>query len=130
MKKQIIDTDQAPKAIGTYSQAVKCNQTVYISGQLPMSPKTMAIIDADLEQQIEQIFDNIEAIALAAGGVLADIVKLTVFLLDMADFPHLNAVMEKRFCAPYPARAAVAVKALPKDARIEIEAIMVCSETA
>jgi len=125
MKKEIIATDKAPNAIGTYSQAVKCDNTVYISGQLPMNPQTMTLIDGDLSDQIEQIFDNLEAITQAAGGTLADIVKLNVFLTDMADFPILNQVMEKRFTQPYPARAAVAVKSLPKDARIEIEAVMV-----
>lgn len=126
MEKTIIETNQAPSAIGTYSQAVKCDNTVYISGQLPMDPISMKIIEGTISEQIEQVFNNLEAIAQAAGGELRDIAKLNVYLTDMAHSLEVNQVMKTRFCEPYPARAAVAVKSLPKQAPVEIEAIMVC----
>ncbi|UNU73760.1 RidA family protein [Moraxella nasovis] len=123
MTKQIIHTDDAPAAVGTYSQAVKVGNTVYVSGQLGLDPKTMELHDGFTEQA-EQALDNIEAIAKAAGGSLADVVKFNVSLDDLSDFSKLNAVFEKRLSAPYPARAALEVAALPKGGAVEIEAIL------
>lgn len=124
-KKTIIATENAPAAIGTYSQAVKCDNTVYISGQIPLNPKTMEMVAESFEAQATQVFENLKAVSEAAGGSLAEIVKLTVLLSDMSHFAKLNEVMARYFKEPYPARAAFAVKALPKDADVEIEAIMV-----
>jgi len=128
MKKEIIDSNQAPQAIGAYSQAVKVGQTVYLSGQIPLVPETMTIISGDIEAQIHQVFNNLTAVAQAAGGDLNELVKLTVFLTDLADFPILNEIMSHYFEQPYPARAAVGVAALPKGAAVEIDAIMVLSK--
>jgi reactive intermediate/imine deaminase len=119
-----ISTDQAPAAIGTYSQAVEADGTIYLSGQIPLVPSTMEMVEGDTRRQIEQIFDNLRAVAQAANGDLDDIVKLTVYLVDLADFGVVNEVMESRFSSPYPARAAVQVAALPRGARVEIDAIM------
>jgi reactive intermediate/imine deaminase len=124
MAKQYISTPLAPQAIGTYSQAVKTGDTVYISGQIPLIPTTMELIDADIEAQTRQIFRNLNAIAEAAGGSLADFVKVNVFLTDLAHFPIINKVMADVFTEPYPARAAVEVSKLPKDAEVEVDAIM------
>ena len=107
MPREIIRTDQAPQAIGTYSQAVKVGRTVYLSGQIPLDPVTMELVGGDVEVQIRRVFDNLQAVARAAGGSLADVVKLNVFLTDLADFPKVNAVMAGYFREPYPARAAV-----------------------
>ena len=123
--KTIIATDNAPAAIGTYSQAVKAGDTVYISGQIPLDPKTMEMVTESFEAQAVQVFENLKAVAEAAGGSLADFVKVTVLLSDLKYFAEVNEVMARYFSAPYPARAAFAVKALPKDADVEIEAIMV-----
>lgn len=120
-----IHTDAAPKAIGTYSQAVRCGDTVYFSGQIPLHPATMEVVTGDIEAQIRQVFDNLSAVAETAGGSLNDFVKLTIFLTDMSHFPMVNQVMAEYFQAPYPARAAVGVAALPKDVNVEIEGIMV-----
>jgi len=125
MSKHIIQTDKAPQAIGTYSQAVRVERTVYLSGQIPLVPETMTIIDGDISAQITQVFDNLQAVAEAAGGDLSDIVKLNVFLTDLAHFPLVNEIMGHYFQQPYPARAAVGVAALPKGADVEIDAIMV-----
>jgi len=125
MTKTIIQTDQAPQVIGTYSQAVKVNDTVYLSGQIPLIPDTMEIIEGDISLQVKQVFDNLQAVAEAAGGNFFDIVKLTVFLTNLADFPIVNEIMGQYFSAPYPARAVVEVAALPKGAAVEIDAIMV-----
>jgi len=125
MQKTIISTDKAPAAIGTYSQAVKAGNTVYISGQIPLNPATMEMVTDSFENQAVQVFENLKAVAEAADGSLSDFVKITVLLSDMAYFAQVNEVMAKYFEAPYPARAAFAVKALPKDADIEIEAVMV-----
>jgi len=125
MKKTIIETNQAPQAIGTYSQAVKIDDTVYLSGQIPLVPKTMEVIDGDITAQIKQVFDNINAIAKAAGGDLFDIVKLNVFLTDLSHFPIVNEIMSEYFEQPYPARAAIGVAALPKGVNIEMDAVMV-----
>ncbi len=124
MKREIIRTDRAPQAIGTYSQAVKVGNTVYLSGQIPLVPETMEMVAGDMEAQIRRVFDNLQAVARAAGGDLRDIVKLNVFLTDLADFPLVNRVMAEYFTEPYPARAAVGVAALPKDAGVEMDAVM------
>lgn len=127
MTKQIINTPSAPEAIGTYSQAVKVNQTVYLSGQIPLVPETMQLVDGDIAAQITQVFNNLKAVCEAAGGSLADIVKLSVFLTDLTHFPIVNEIMGDFFQAPYPARAAIGVSALPKGAQVEMDAIMVIS---
>ena len=123
--KEIIKTDQAPQAIGTYSQAVKVGNTVYLSGQIPLLPQTMQMIDGNMEAQITRVFDNLQAVAQAAGGDLGDIVKLNIFLIDLSHFALVNEVMSRYFSEPYPARAAVGVAQLPKDAGVEMDAIMV-----
>ncbi|MCY0963826.1 Rid family detoxifying hydrolase [Parathalassolituus penaei] len=124
MSKVIISTEKAPAAIGTYSQAVKVGNTVYLSGQIPLNPETMEMVIDSFEAQAVQVFENLKAVAEAAGGSLSDCVKLTVLLSDMSFFPQVNEIMSRYFSAPYPARAAYAVKALPKAADIEVEAIM------
>ena len=124
MSKEIIETKQAPQAIGTYSQAIKVDHTVYLSGQIPLVPATMTVIDGDIAAQITQVFDNLQAVARAAGGDLADIVKLNVFLTDLSNFPLVNEIMGRYFQAPYPARAVVGVAALPKGVGVEMDAIM------
>ena len=124
MSRETIHTEQAPKAIGTYSQAVKVNGTVYLSGQIPLVPQSMALREGDIAAQIRQVFDNLKAVCQAAGGDLADIVKLNIFLIDLGHFPVVNEIMAEYFSQPYPARAAVGVAALPKDAQVEMDAIM------
>ncbi len=124
MTKEIIRTLNAPQAIGTYSQAVRVDRTVYLSGQIPLVPETMSIINHDISDQIAQVFDNLKAVAQAAGGDLSDIVKLTVYLTDLSHFPLVNEIMGSYFHEPYPARAAVGVAALPKAALVEMDAIM------
>lgn len=123
--KAIIHTDQAPAAIGTYSQAVKVNNTVYLSGQIPLDPETMEIVSDDVAVQITQVFDNLTAVCEAAGGDLSSIVKLNIFLTDLSNFPIVNEIMGQYFSDPYPARAAIGVRALPKDSRVEMDGIMV-----
>ena len=124
MTKETIKTSQAPQAIGTYSQAVKVGQTVYLSGQIPLLPETMEIVTGDMASHTRQVFDNLSAVATASGGSLADIVKLNVYLCDLSNFATVNEVMAEYFNEPYPARAAVQVAALPKGVDIEIDAIM------
>ena len=124
MTKEIIHTTLAPQAIGTYSQAVKANRTVYLSGQIPLVPATMTMVEGDIIAEITQVFENIQAVAHAAGGDLNDIVKLNVFLTDLAHFPIVNEIMGRYFDEPYPARAAIGVAALPKDAGVEMDGIM------
>lgn len=124
MTREIIRTDKAPQAIGTYSQAVKVGTTVYLSGQIPLVPETMEMVEGDIEAQIRRVFENLQAVARAAGGELKDIVKLNVFLLDLGDFPVVNQVMAEYFTEPYPARAAIGVAALPKAAGVEMDAVM------
>jgi reactive intermediate/imine deaminase len=124
MSKKIIHTDMAPQAIGTYSQAVNHQGMVFVSGQIPLDPRTMEMVTGGIEPQIRRVFENLSAICIAAGGSLDDIIKLTVFLTDMGDFPQVNAIMEQYFTTPYPARAAVGVAALPKGAEVEMEAIL------
>ncbi len=121
----IIATANAPAAIGTYSQAVKVGNTVYLSGQIPLNPQTMEMVTDSFQAQAIQVFNNLKAVAEAAGGSLNDFVKITVLLSDLKYFAEVNSIMATYFDEPYPARAAYAVKALPKDADIEIEAIMV-----
>ncbi len=125
MSKTIVQTEHAPQAIGTYSQAIKVGNTVYLSGQIPLDPATMTLVDGDIATQIRRVFDNLDAVARAAGGRLADIVKLNVFLTDLAHFPVVNEIMAEYFQQPYPARAAIGVAQLPKDAAVEMDAIMV-----
>ncbi|MDO9422727.1 MAG: RidA family protein [Methylobacter sp.] len=125
MSKHIIQTDKAPQAIGTYSQAIKVDRTVYLSGQIPLVPETMILIEGDISAQITRVFENLKAVAEAAGGDFSDIVKLNVFLTDLAHFPIVNEIMGRYFQEPYPARAAVGVAALPKAADVEMDAIMV-----
>ena len=119
-----IHTELAPKAIGTYSQAVRAGDTVYMSGQIPFDPATGDLVSGDIEAEIRRVFDNLKAVAEAAGGTLGHAVKLTVFLTDMANFPKVNEVMATYFKTPYPARAAVGVASLPRGARVEIECIL------
>ena len=123
--RQIISTDKAPSAIGAYSQAVRSSDTVYISGQIPLDPTTQEVVDGDARTQIDRVFQNVAAVALAAGGSLSDIVKLTVYLTDLGNFPTVNEVMGEYFTEPYPARAAIGVASLPKGVLVEVEAIMV-----
>lgn len=124
MQREIISTEKAPQAIGTYSQAVKVGATVYLSGQIPLIPETMELIEGDMRAQITRVFDNLTAVAKAAGGSLADISKLNIFLTDLSHFPLVNEIMAEYFSEPYPARAAVGVASLPKDSLVEMDAIM------
>ncbi len=128
MHKSIIQTDRAPQAIGTYSQAVRVKDTVYLSGQIPLVPETMELIDGDMESQITRVFDNLQAVCEAAGGSLQDIVKLNIFLVDLSHFPLVNEVMARYFRTPYPARAAIGVAQLPKGAGVEMDAVMVLAD--
>lgn len=124
MVKQAIHTANAPEAIGAYSQAIKVGQTVFISGQIPLEPGTMNIVDEDIRAQTHRVFNNLAAVAREGGGNLDDVVKLTVFLTDLSHFAVVNEVMAEHFNPPYPARAAVGVTALPKGVPIEIDAIV------
>jgi reactive intermediate/imine deaminase len=123
--KAIIQTDKAPAAIGTYSQAVKVQDTVYLSGQIPLLPDTMTMVDGDFTAQAHQVFKNLQAVCEASGGKLQDIVKLNIFMTDLSNFPTVNEVMAQYFVEPYPARAAIGVKQLPKDAQVEADGVMV-----
>ncbi len=123
--KAIVETQRAPTAIGTYSQAIKVNNTVYLSGQIPLVPESMTMVDGGVEAQIQQVFKNLAAVCEAAGGTLADIVKLNVFLTDLSHFATVNEIMAQYFFAPYPARAAIGVSALPRGALVEMDGIMV-----
>ncbi len=125
MQRKVIHTDRAPQAIGTYSQAVQCGDTVYLSGQIPLVPDSMEMVAGNMEAQIRRVFDNLSAVAEAAGGSLADIAKLNIYLTDLGHFPLVNQVMADYFLEPYPARAAVGVAALPKDAAVEMDAVLV-----
>jgi len=128
MSKSIIQTTNAPAAIGTYSQAVKAGNTVYLSGQIPLVPSTMEMVSEDFEAQAVQVFENIQAVVKAAGGSIANLVKVNIFLTDLGQFATVNEVMSRYFKEPYPARAAVQVSALPRGAQIEIDAVMVLPE--
>lgn len=128
MTKAIISTTEAPQAIGTYSQAVKAGNTVYLSGQIPLIPETMELVEGDIAEQVRQVFRNLSAVAKAAGGTLDDCVKVHVFLTDLVHFPIVNQVMEEFFATPFPARAAIGVAALPKGAEVEVDCIMVLED--
>ncbi|MEM9601497.1 MAG: RidA family protein [Pseudomonadota bacterium] len=125
MAKHIIATDQAPSAIGAYSQAVRTGNTVYISGQIPLDPASMTVVEGGIDAQIRRVFDNLKAVCEAAGGDLSQVVKLTVYLTDLANFPAVNDIMAEYIEQPYPARAAVGISALPKGVDVEIEGILV-----
>jgi len=124
MSKQAIHSDAAPAAIGTYSQAIKADKLVFLSGQIPLDPATMEFVDGDFEARARQVFENLKAVATAAGGDLNQVVKLTVFLTDLANFATVNGIMEDYFDKPFPARAAVGVASLPKGADVEADAIL------
>lgn len=124
MAREIIHSDQAPKAIGPYSQAVRVGNTVWLSGQIPLDPDTMQLVSGDIDAEIRRVLDNLGAVARAAGGSLADVVKLNVFLTDMSQFARVNEIMASYFQEPYPARAAVGVASLPRGVRVEMECIL------
>ncbi len=124
MSKQAIHTDSAPAAIGTYSQAIEAGGLVFLSGQIPLLPDTMEVVEGNFEARARQVFSNLQSVATAAGGSLNDVVKLTIFLTDLGDFATVNAVMEEFFEQPYPARAAVGVASLPKGVDVEADAIL------
>ncbi|HHW76122.1 MAG TPA: RidA family protein [Xanthomonadaceae bacterium] len=128
MPREIISTDQAPAAIGTYSQAVKVGATVYLSGQIPLDPTTLQLVEGGMDAQIRRVFDNLAAVARAAGGSLADTVKLTVFLTDLGHFALVNQLMAEYFSEPYPARAAIGVAALPRGAQVEMDAVLALAD--
>ena len=130
MKRTIVKTNNAPQATGPYSQAVKAGDTVYLAGQIPLIPETMTLESGDMRAQIRRVFENLGAVAKASGGSLQDVVKLNVFLTDLAHFPLVNEVMAQYFREPYPARAAVGVAALPKGAAVEMDAILVLDKPA
>lgn len=125
MSRSIIATDQAPAAIGPYSQAVRAGNTVYFSGQIPLDPATGAMVTGDIRTQARRVFDNLTAVAAAAGGSLAQIVRVGIYVTDLAHFAEVNAVMAEYFEAPYPARSTIEVSALPKEAQVEVDAVMV-----
>jgi len=125
MNREIIATADAPEAIGTYSQAVRVGDTVYLSGQIPLDPATMEIVSDDMEAQVTRVFENLNAVCQAAGGDLSDVVKLNIFMIDLAHFALVNEVMARYFENPYPARAAVQVSALPRGSLVEMDAVMV-----
>ena len=125
MAREIIATPDAPRAIGPYSQAVKAGDTVYLSGQIPLVPETMEMVEGPMEAQVRRVFDNLAAVAGAAGGGLADIVKLNIYLTDLGHFALVNEIMTEYFAEPYPARAAIGVASLPKGAPVEMDAVMV-----
>lgn len=122
---QIINTELAPAAIGTYSQAIRCGNTVYLSGQIPLVPETMQLCSDEIRLQIMQVIDNLAAVCEASGGSLANIVKLSVYLTDLNHFPLINETMAHRFSEPYPARVAIGVSALPRGAQVEMDGVMV-----
>ncbi len=124
MRKKIINTEHAPQAIGTYSQAVQAGDFVYISGQIPLDPQTMEVNNASFEDETHQVFQNLKAVTEAAGGQLSDAVKLTIYLTDLSHFATVNEIMAQYFSAPFPARAAIGIASLPKAVRIEIDAVL------
>ncbi|WP_435102982.1 RidA family protein [Arhodomonas sp. AD133] len=124
MSREIIHSDDAPQAIGPYSQAVKIGDSVYLSGQIPLDPETMTLVEGGIEAQTRRVFDNLRAVCQAAGGDLADIAKLSIYLTDLGNFATVNELMAEYFAEPYPARAAIGVAALPKGADVEMEAIL------
>lgn len=124
MSRTIISTALAPKAIGTYSQAVKCGSTVYVSGQIPLDPQSGGLVQGDMEAQVRRVFENLKAIVVAAGGSFAQVAKLNVFLTDLGNFALVNKIMSEYFAEPYPARAAIGVAALPKGAQVEMDCVL------
>ncbi|EPC00778.1 endoribonuclease [Litchfieldella anticariensis FP35 = DSM 16096] len=126
--KAVINTDKAPAAIGPYSQAIKAGNTVYMSGQIPLDPATMELVSDDFEAQARQVFANLKAVCEEAAGSLSDVVKINLYLVDLGNFAIVNQIMEEFFTSPFPARAAVGVKALPKGSQVEAEAIMVIGD--
>jgi reactive intermediate/imine deaminase len=122
--KEIINTDKAPQAIGTYSQAVKVGKTVYLSGQIPLVPETMLMVEGDFAANVRRVFDNLTAVCEAAGGSLQDIAKLNIFLTDLGNFAIVNTIMAEYFEQPYPARAAIGIASLPKDAEVEMDGVL------
>lgn len=128
MNRSIVKTDKAPQAIGTYSQAIRVGKTVYLSGQIPLVPETMVLVEGDITQQIEQVFKNLSAVCEASGGTLQDIVKLNIFLTDLGNFATVNEAMARYFDEPYPARAAIGVASLPKEAQVEMDGVLVVRE--
>jgi len=124
MSREIIHTSNAPEAIGTYSQAIKVGDVVYMSGQIPLVPETMTVIEGDFATQVRRVFDNLSAVAVAAGGSLQDVVKLNIYLTDLAHFGTVNEIMAEYFQQPYPSRAAIGVASLPKDVPVEMDAIL------
>lgn len=127
MSKIVIHSEQAPKAIGPYSQAIKVGQTVYLSGQVPLNPATQELVTNDFDAEVRQVFENLKAVAQAAGGSLADLVRIGVYLIDLNQFAQLNAIMAEYIPQPYPARSTIQVSALPRGARVEVDAVMVIS---
>lgn len=125
--KAVIHTDRAPEAIGTYSQAIKVNSTVYLSGQIPLIPETMEMVQGDFAAEVDQVFKNLAAVCEASGGSLQDMVKLTIYLTNLDNFPIVNEAMARYFNTPYPARAAVGINQLPKGAQVEADGVMVVS---
>lgn len=125
MSREIVHTSEAPEAIGTYSQAIRTGKTVYLSGQIPLDPVSMQLVEGDMKAQIHQVFDNLSAVARASGGSLNNFVKLNVYLTDLQHFPLVNEIMAAYFAAPYPARAAIGVAALPRGAGVEMDGVMV-----
>ncbi|MFT7299920.1 MAG: reactive intermediate/imine deaminase [Porticoccus sp.] len=125
INKAVISTEKAPATIGTYSQAIKVNNTVYLSGQIPLDPETMSVVAGGIDAEIEQVFKNLTAVCEAAGGELKDIVKLNIFLTDLGNFATVNDIMARYFSKPYPARAAIGVKALPRGVGVEMDGIVV-----
>lgn len=125
MSKEIISTEKAPAAIGTYSQAVRVDNTVYLSGQIPLDPASMEVVDGGIDAEITRVFDNLSAVCEAAGGNLQQIVKLSIYLTDLTNFPTVNEIMASYFEMPYPARAAIGVASLPKGVGVEMDAVMV-----
>ncbi|WP_018862000.1 MULTISPECIES: RidA family protein [unclassified Thioalkalivibrio] len=126
MSREIIQTENAPAAIGPYSQAVRAGDTLYLSGQIPLDPATMELVDGGIEDQIRRVFDNLKAVLEAADADFSDIAKLNIFLIDLTHFPLVNKIMSEVFAEPYPARAAIGVAALPKGAQVEMDAIAWC----
>lgn len=124
MSKSVIHTDKAPQAIGTYSQAIKCGTTVYLSGQIPLVPESMQVISEDFAEQAHQVFKNVQAVCEAAGGSVNHLAKVNIFLVDLGNFAVVNEIMSQYFEQPYPARAAVQISALPKGVQIEIDGVM------
>jgi len=125
MSRSIISTDKAPAAIGPYSQAVRAGNTVYFSGQIPLDPATGELVQGNIDLQTRRVFDNLKAVAEAAGGALSDVVRVGIYVTDLANFAAVNAVMAEYFATPYPARSTIQVSALPKGAEVEVDAVMV-----